>query len=408
MQVDLRRDKIRRVKAAILASDASESFLDIVARDRQAFSGLRVLYASDVSGLPVQEQLERTGYVSSVLCGRGVLAFSDDIEAQMRRGAANVIFGVRALFDTNLLSNLPEFLMGEPFNSREQTEASLQFVDEQFDHHIDWTFASLENLREVTKPNNPWPFLKVAAAYHFSEHGCVPVNKKELSAYIPKAEEQWRSWLASDICWRQIVRRDVCYAVTLFAVQQCWEGRAVEVAMSNLVEFCLTSLGIMPLKELYFGWKAIQGVHSPNGHLAVFSEKDIASPTKNSLFRISALAWDLFLFRWCETLMTELKGNLFFVPAVTTLDVNLLATIKACPLRAVLMDDAGKWVESLFDDELDFQKCLGRSISYDMLQKIYEPAREANVDNISRYQLSEVITSLEKEVGDAVKTAKAN
>ncbi|MFP3740137.1 hypothetical protein, partial [Burkholderia sp. SIMBA_019] len=74
-----------------------------------------------------------------------MLAFSDDIEAQMRQGVANVVFGVRALFDTNLLSNLPEFLMGEPFSAREQTEASLQFVDEQLDHHIDWTFASLEN-----------------------------------------------------------------------------------------------------------------------------------------------------------------------------------------------------------------------------------------------------------------------
>ncbi|MFP3758381.1 hypothetical protein SB751_31360, partial [Cupriavidus sp. SIMBA_020] len=80
------------------------------------------------------------------------------------------------------------------------------------------------------KPNNPWPFLKVAAACHFSEHGCVPVNKEELSAYIPKAEEQWQSWLTSDVCWRQVVRRDVCYAVALFAIQQCWEGRAVEVA----------------------------------------------------------------------------------------------------------------------------------------------------------------------------------
>jgi len=66
------------------------------------------------------------------------------------------------------------------------------------------------------------------------------------------------------------------------------------------------------------------------------------------------LAWDLFLFRWCETLCTQMKGNNFYVPVVTTLDGKLLDAVRSCPLRALLIHDSGGLVEALFDDELVF------------------------------------------------------
>ncbi|WP_013586771.1 hypothetical protein [Paraburkholderia phenoliruptrix] len=405
MQTDPGREKLRRAKTAILNQDRHQSLADIIATDREAFSGLRLLFASDVSGTPIQSSLEATGCASSLFCGKGMLAFSDEIEAQMRLGRAELLFGVRAILDTNLLSDLPKFFAGDAIRTREQVEASLQFVIQNLGGKIDWTFASLENLREAGKPNNPWPFLKVAAAHHFDRHGISPIHREGLLEYVPAADDQWQAWMASDECWRQITRRDLFYAIMLFSVHECWKGSAVDAAMSNLVDFCLESFNTLPLKELYFGWKAIKGIHEPTGRLAVFAERPLSSPTKDSLGRISALAWDLFLFRWCETLMTELKGSMFYVPAVTTLDADLLATIKACPLRAILMDDAGKAVEAIFDDELDFQRCLHDSISDSARIRIDDPERQAKSGSISRYSLSQAIYSLEAEVADMVKAA---
>jgi len=44
------QEKIRKAKAAILQRDELDSFADIIAREKDAFLGLRVLFASDVSG----------------------------------------------------------------------------------------------------------------------------------------------------------------------------------------------------------------------------------------------------------------------------------------------------------------------------------------------------------------------
>ncbi|WP_291387103.1 MULTISPECIES: hypothetical protein [Achromobacter] len=400
------KEKFRRAKIALLKRDRHQSLAQILSTDRDAFSGIRLLFASDSTGAPIQKALEQAACVNSLFCGKGMLAFSEEIHAQMSLGRADLQFGVRAILDTNLFSDLPKFFTGDEISTRRSVEMALRFVQTTLGGHIDWTFASLENLREVTKANNPWPFVKVAAAHHFAKRGLSSVDEAGLLKYIPAAEDQWLAWLASGDCWRQITRRDVCYAVTLFSILECWKGRAVNDAMSNLVEFCLDSFDTLPLKEIYFGWKAIMGIHEPVGRLAVFGERAISHPTKDSLKRISALAWDLFIFRWCETLMTELKGSKFYIPAVTTLDSALLETIKACPLRAVLIDDVSEVVEAIFDDELDFQQCLSHSISEATQIRINDPERNPSVDQISRYGLAQTIYSLEAEVADRVKAAQ--
>lgn len=408
MKKNINREKFIRAKTAILNQDGSQSLAEIIAIDRDAFSGLRLLFASNISGVPIQGALDEAGCVTSLFCGKGMLAFSDEIEAEMVSGCADIQFGVRAILDTNFLSDLPKFFAGNEISTRKSVETVLEYVQTELDGHIDWTFASLENLREVSKANNPWPFLKVAAAHHFDKRGLSPAGAAGLLEYMPAAEDQWRSWLASDFCWRQVIRRDLCYAVTLFSVLECWKGSTVNAAMSNLVDFCLEEFNTIPLKELYFGWKAISGIHEPSGRLAVFAERALCLPTKDSLKRISALAWDLFLFRWCETLMTELKGAKFYIPAVTTLDNDLLATIKACPLRALLVDDSNEAVEAIFDDELDFQQCLRVSISEASRTRIDDPERQTKADRISRYKLAQVILSLEAEVTDMLKVSKTS
>lgn len=396
---------MRRAKTAILCGGANRSLQDIVYSDREAFSGLRLLYASDYSGAPVQQMLADSGYVASVFCGSGMLAFSDQVEIQMSKGQANIGFGVRAVFDTNLLSDLPRYFTGEDMPTRDRVEKILQFIDQHFQRSVDWSFASLENLREASKPNNPWPYLKVAAMRHFEICGLGPVSRSQLEEHISASEEQWRDWLSSGECWRQLKRRDLFYAIMLFATLECWRNTPVNTALARLVDFCLDSFDTVPLKELYFGWKALSGIHNPAGRLSIFSEPALRSPSKNSLNRISALAWDLFLFRWCETLMTELKGNIFFVPAITTLDEGLLGAIKACPLRALLIHDDDAKVEAVFDDELEFQVCLREAISQETYGKINDPERQERSGKISRYHLSSTINTLEQEASKMVKAA---
>lgn len=402
-------DKMRRAKAAIVGRAEVQSLESIINSDRGAFSGIRLLWASDTEGFPIQA-LGRSESpnvpVGSLFAGNGIQAFSDGIEQQMNEGRAQLEFVYFTLLDTNFLSELPRFFRGERNNHTEKVGEILHFIDTQPGRGIDWTFASLENLREVVKPNNPWPYQKVAAAKLFDSmknfqeviSGSVVAAIEE---HIPAAERMWDAFITSPQMWAAVQRRDIMHCIILRAMLDCWSDFSVEEGVSRLVDFCLDKFGFMPLKELYFGWKALTGLTKVGPVLPIFDEAALRSPNGDSINRISALAWDLFMFRWCETLMTEMKGNRFVIPAVTTLDTGLLAAIQSCPLKAILIHDKAGLVEAIFEDERDFGECLHRAISDDTLVRINDPVRLAKKKYVSRHDLSLLIYNLEQEVKDA-------
>ena len=115
----------------------------------------------------------------------------------------------------------------------------------------------------------------------------------QLSAYFREAEKSWAAVLADPGSWEMMGRRDWVYCVLLKSMTERWAGSSVEDGLRNVVQFCLDKLDLLPLKELYFAWKILQ----PDSNLAILNETEFKTPTSRSLRRISALAWDLFLFR---------------------------------------------------------------------------------------------------------------
>ena len=186
------------------------------------------------------------------------------------------------------------------------------------------------------------------------------------------------------------------YCIMLRATLEFWKGSNIDEGMLRLVKFCLNTFNLVPMKELYFGWKMLTGLTADP--LGIFDEADLRRPTDKSLSRLSALAWDLFLFRWCETLMTEFKEQYFFVPLVTTLDTELLSALRLCPVRALLMNDDAQAVEAIFEDERDLAECLDRALPDEIKQLIDNPRRRTAQKKIANHALSAAINSLEAEV----------
>ena len=399
-------DQMRRVKTALLLRDPEASLADVIATDRSAFSGLRVLFASDVAGVTLEQLFEAPAEsipVAPLFCGKGLLAFSDQIAQQMLSGQAPLFYGSRTLLDTNFLSELPRFYECKEYPGRERIEEILGFIDVRMERTVEWTFACLENLREAVKPNNPWPWRKVAAARFFCEEPAAFVTQggdpSRLEKYLSEADEMWRTWLGSPRIWQILDRRDFVYAIVLKSMLECWAGSSVSKGLGHLVDYCLSEFGLLPLKELYFGWKALSGFENEAQRLPIFNEKALTAPGKHSLGRVSAVAWDLFLFRWCESLMTQMHGNSFYLPTVTTLDAGLLDAIRSCPLRAVIIHDEAEMVETLFDDELAFQEALNASLSQATLRKINDPERQLKMRSVPRHALSTAIRELETALG---------
>jgi hypothetical protein len=402
------KSKILRVKSAILSADEGSSLKEIIDKDEDAFKGIRMLYATNASGAPIQVADPSKDLFSGIFSKSRLLAYSDSIRSEMESGKAGIYYIRRALFDTNLLSDLPKYFKGQDFSTKEKVQEIVSTIETEYNGSFDYCFPMLENLRLFTHENNPHPVNKVSSAIYFDHllRGCLKPKIKEenlFEPYFEEAETVWMNFRASKDMWHLIDRRDLIYAVLLKTYHLCWSTSRIsmDTALHSLVEYCLNHLGVVPFKELYFSWKIIIGFSL--GHYGpAFDESPLKIPKAKSLSRIGALAWDLFIFRFSETLMTEEKGSRFYIPTVTTLDKKLLDTIIEYPAIAMISFPEFGYVETLFEDELAFQRCLDASMSTMQKKRILDSNRSIKGEKKLRHHISISISELEKKIGKLV------
>ncbi|ELL9331867.1 hypothetical protein RX455_003658 [Vibrio fluvialis] len=402
------REKINLVKSAILFADENSSLQDVIDSEKNAFEGIRMLYSTDAAGAELQVNALHQDIFSGLFSKSKILAYSSEIAAEMQTRESLICYKRRVLFDTNLLSEIPRLVKGEDFKDvkiKEKVERILDVVINEYCGGFDYSFPMFENLREYTSVNNPYPIKKVAAALYFDDksRGKEIQNVQSddiLEPYIQESESRWKAMRANEHAWDTIDRRDLVYVVMLKTYYLCWTSSriTIEDGLRQLVDFCLDKLGVLPLKELYFAWKVIIGF-SINYFAPVFDEKPLKSPKKNSINRISALAWDLFIFRYTEFLLTEEKGTSFYVPTFTTLDQGLLATVNSCKVKAMISFPEKKFVETIFDDELHFQQCLNAAMTKKQQNILSDPNRSLKGNKKSRQSVSLSIFKLEHLIG---------
>lgn len=398
------KDKINRVKEAVLAATDNSSLKEIIDSDKEAFNGIRMLYSTNAAGAQLQVDESLKDFFTGIFSKKRLLAYSDSIRTEMEQGTSIICFKQRALFDTNLLSDLPKFFKGIDFSTKQKVEKITEAVEKVYGGSFDYCFPMLENLREFTCANNPYPVNKVSAAIYFDNKlrgELRPSSNKDdlFEPYFSQAEDVWKNFRSSEHMWHMIDRRDLIYAVMLKTFLLCWTTKSITIenALNNLIEYCLDELGVLPLKELYFAWKVVIGF-SVGYFTPVFDEKLLKSPKKKSVDRIGALAWDLFIFRFTETLLTEEKDNNFYIPTVTTLDNGLLSTIVSCPVKAMISFPDLQYVETIFEDEVQFQQCLNSSMSAKQRNEITDPKRGVKGSKRLRHYMSISIHNLEKSI----------
>ncbi|CAI3806155.1 hypothetical protein GLGCALEP_04111 [Pseudomonas sp. MM221] len=139
---------------------------EILDSDREAFTGIRMLFSTNASGAPLQIKPELNHVFSGIFSGSRLIAYSDSIQSEMESGVAQILYKQRALLDTNLLSDLPKYFNGEVLSTKSKVEEILAAIENTYGGGFDYTFAVLENLREFVSANNPYPVSKVAAAIY--------------------------------------------------------------------------------------------------------------------------------------------------------------------------------------------------------------------------------------------------
>lgn len=378
--------------------------------DKEAFSGMRILYASEYAGANLE--LSSPNTVQNIFCEKQILAYSDDIFNQMKQGKrAQLMFVQRVILDTNLISDLPKFFTGHQLTTRCDIDKTLKFIANELNGSFDFTFPILENIREQLKDNNPWPTLKVAAALYYKysyNSSCSYYENQQSNALfnnqLEGSKNIWNEFLNNTETWKFIKRRDLLHVVMLKTYLTCWQSSnyTIESALNKVASFIIEEFDVFPSKELYFSWKCIIGF-TVQFYTSVFNEPKLKTPKAKSVNRIKALSWDLFIFRFCETYMSELDGNMFNIPYVTSLDKGLIETIASCPLKALIMNKAEGYVETIFADELQFQHTLNMALTSANKKLLSDPNREIKRDAICDKKLQSTINKLETEINNIAK-----
>lgn len=399
------RTNVIKAKEILLSSPNNISMYEIFASEANTFKPFRVLHANSNDGSALQSKLSKnstTAITKPIFCESKLLAYSEQIRKQMLLGEHNILYKSQAMLDTNFLSDLPRYFTGQDLSTREVIKETLKVIITDFNSGVDWTFASLENMREAMKAGNPWPTLKVAAVKYFLENGNKVVTGEEPSSlfkpYIRESCQFWDEWISDEDCLRQLQRRDLLYCVMLLTFKELWNSTPLDETLNIITEFCLKVFNTLPLKEIYFAWKAF--TLKTENKLSIFDETALKNNKINSIKRIRALSWDLFIFRWTETSLSLCNDNEFFIPCITTIDAGLNDMVKNCPLKAVIMSLDGNYIESIFEDEIDFANILEGSLTNKVRTLINCPNRTPKSYGVDALNTS--ISNFEKEISSLI------
>lgn len=89
------------------------------------------------------------------------------------------------------------------------------------------------------------------------------------------------------------------------------------------------------------------------------------------------MSWDLFAFRYQETLASKGMRCEFFVPFFASFDNKFVELAHACPIRCMLIDDRDKRINTIYLDEYEFQQDLRIAIDKKVQHELSDPSNKA-------------------------------
>ncbi|GAM57942.1 hypothetical protein JCM19231_5884 [Vibrio ishigakensis] len=223
------------------------------------------------------------------------------------------------------------------------------------------------------KPENHRPFNTIRALKRFDnlvyekESFCVknPIFNETRSLAGQRTIDTLYAFHSSPEIKGFQKRRMLLYVVLLKAVILNQNKTAsIESKLGELIEFCILDLEKFPKTELYFAWKLMKYGKS----LRFFDPvSQIGKKTKGKL---RGMSWDIFALRYQETMASKSYEGDFFIPFFASFDNRFVELTKACPIRAVLIDEVGENVITIQLDEIEFQTELTNSMSSEMLAEL--------------------------------------
>ncbi|EIO3974208.1 hypothetical protein LQK39_001996 [Vibrio vulnificus] len=389
--METRKERFDRLQLAfnlVAHHDTELSFSDLIEPNRDTFDGFKLIYSTnhlegDFANMSLKSIEDECSTLKKYFYGSGLLFFSDELyDRTWNEGQIKLPIDYSLSLDSNAAERFRIWEDGKDLDKSEQDfENLVRFIKEGADSgfNFDYSFFIIENYYDSMKPENHRPFNTIRALKRFDnlvyekESFCIknPIFNESRALAGQRTIDTLYAFHSSPEIKGFQQRRMLLYVVLLKAVLLNQNKTAsIESKLGELIEFCILGLEKFPKTELYYAWKLIKYGNS----LRFFDPvSQIGKKTKGKL---RGMSWDIFALRYQETMASKSYEGDFFVPFFASFDNRFVELTKACPIRAVLIDEVGENVITIQLDELEFQTELINSMSAEMLAELNDSTKK--------------------------------
>lgn len=377
--------RLQHATNAVVMHDPSDSFKNLIENNENLFRGFRLVYSTnnldaEFSHSSLKDIEEHCPTLKKYFYGTGLLFYSEKhYEDTKRKGRIEIPLDYSLSLDSNAAERFRVWENGGSLDKEENRfEALVRFIKEGKGQgfNFDYSFFIIENLLDSMKPENHRPFNTIRALKRFDH---LVYKKDSFDIRNPKfsesLEDSGRRTIEALHAFHSnkeikgfLDRRMGLYLILLKAILlREQKDFSLNKQMGLLIEYSLDVLGAFAKTELYFAWKFLK-------HSKDFKFFDpISQLGKKSLHKIKGMAWDLFAIRYQETLASKSNIGDFYVPFFASFDNRFVELAKACPIRAVIIDDIDKRIMTIHLDEYEFMVDLNKSISPELYHRLQDP-----------------------------------
>jgi hypothetical protein len=370
---------------AILMHDPSDSFKNLIEKNIELFKQFRLVYSTDnidaeFSHSSLKSIEDDCPTLKKYFYGSGLLFYSDEHYKNTKlKGRIEIPLDYSLSLDSNAAERFRIWENGGSLDKeQDKFEGLVRFIKEgkYKGFNFDYSFFIIENLIDSMKLDNHRPFNTIRTLKRFDH---LEYNKNSFNILNPeftetreqagkRAIEALHAFHSSKEIQGFLNRRKGLYLILLKAVLlREQKDLGLNERLRALIEFSLDTLGAFAKTEIYFAWKLL--THGKNFRFF----DPISQISKKSLHKLRGMSWDLFAIRYQETLASKSNIGDFYVPFFASFDNRFVELAKACPIRALIIDDRDKRVMTIHLDEVEFIMDINNSITTQVNNRLQDP-----------------------------------
>jgi hypothetical protein len=392
----------------LTAANKADSFFNIIMSDREAFCGLKVIYASATSaefnGVSFDAINEECRLIRPLFTGRGLQFYTDEVFSETIRGQARIPLDYSLSFDSNIAEQFRLFVSGKKLSDSDSFLQLVKMVKvREPTFNFDFMPFILENLaHDVDGNDRPLNTLTALKQFDYLGRGAYATQKRpDFAKGEVRARIEARMLLdscKSDMAMQhQLARQKTTYLMLLHAMILRWKYPSKHHDnIARMVRTSLNFLGKFAKTEIYFASKLL----APDKRIPHFFSP-VSSPRANGLVALRGISWDLFFLRFLETASTKDDRGTFYVPFMASSDKKYASLVEVFPVKAIVSSPQQKLVHTVYADDMEFMTLLANALPHDLREELESPTKKASrlsSTGPTTCELNQRIAEAEKEV----------